>query len=550
MAVIFQSKPQLTRAVAAAPNSINEVNRIGQTPLHLSGDWPTGLRLLLLAGADVNAVDIYGQIPIMCTVRTANVEALQILADAGSPIYTIESSDLLSRATRLERQPYETRGGLSMKQRAKYTDAVITLLAQRRRQLEAFARASLSKRDIKNLSLSKDRVIDGCVAQCFSALKSQEIAIPIEYLRDDEYSLGTTVYHLLWITPRIMETLWQAGFRDVDYLDYRGLTPLMTNSFLTPNEYLESIQWLISKGADVYRVDEVPGVEFPGIDYSFFRPDSRIYHAATIIHVAFQIGQKLPWDIGIDHKEESKLRKWHEGLSIPPKVTLIEILNDKFRDTCLCACSPGGCRSITAILKSAIPRHNEYYSLYPEPFSRSKNDRLLSAESFKSMIEWFFVSQLKLFEDDGAPSDTLFSEYIRWKTFDKLELRHTCCRKEQYGYRVCVPSLEEIEEIREEDRDLLEKLEELLDEFETKRQELGVSALEFLQGYWRTRMDEVLKDSSSLDEDALRRIGVVVHDAELENMDDDSDDEEFDDDSDEDDTENDSERQNPPSTSI
>ncbi|KKA18219.1 hypothetical protein T310_7829 [Rasamsonia emersonii CBS 393.64] len=66
-------------------------------------------------------------------------------------------------------------------------------------------------------------------------------------------------------------------------------------------------------------------------------------------------------------------------------------------------------------------------------------------------------------------------------------------------------------EIRDEERELLAQLEELVAEFEEKYDELGQPLIAFLEGYWMTRMEEVL--SQEPEEDEIRRVrelGVVL----------------------------------------
>ncbi|OQE07678.1 hypothetical protein PENVUL_c012G08758 [Penicillium vulpinum] len=55
------------------------------------------------------------------------------------------------------------------------------------------------------------------------------------------------------------------------------------------------------------------------------------------------------------------------------------------------------------------------------------------------------------------------------------------------------------------------ELEKLLDELKIKFDDLGLSVMEFLEGYWYTRMIDVLSQRDPYDEEysiELRRIGV------------------------------------------
>lgn len=68
---------------------------------------------------------------------------------------------------------------------------------------------------------------------------------------------------------------------------------------------------------------------------------------------------------------------------------------------------------------------------------------------------------------------------------------------------------EEIIEIREEDHEKMELHESLLQEFEEKRG--AQDLLAFLEGYWATRMDQVLQEQGAVNEEELRAIGLVLH---------------------------------------
>ena len=95
-------------------------------------------------------------------------------------------------------------------------------------------------------------------------------------------------------------------------------------------------------------------------------------------------------------------------------------------------------------------------------------------------------------------------------------MKHTCCQIETQwdykdgNYRNIVKELdpEEILEIREEDREGIELLESLLPEFEEKRQ--GQNLLQFLEGYWAMRMEEVCRARHEVDQQKLREMGITL----------------------------------------
>jgi len=98
-----------------------------------------------------------------------------------------------------------------------------------------------------------------------------------------------------------------------------------------------------------------------------------------------------------------------------------------------------------------------------------------------------------------------------------MKLTHTCCTYSiRDGYFASFDELHskgEGAEIREEESEDLEELEILVAEFESKYRELGGTILEFLDGYWKEIMDEVMQVTGPVDLEALgdiRRAGVIL----------------------------------------
>ncbi|KAI4167184.1 MAG: hypothetical protein LQ343_007417 [Gyalolechia ehrenbergii] len=123
-------------------------------------------------------------------------------------------------------------------------------------------------------------------------------------------------------------------------------------------------------------------------------------------------------------------------------------------------------------------------------------------------------------------------EVVRLITFEKLGLRHTCCQFDDEDFYTV--GSEEADEIRDEDRDGIQLLESLLPEFEEKLGDEDIKS--FIDGYWTTRMEEVLaaRDEESVDRVAMREAGVVFWDVDGSD-DEGSDDEGSDDDGSDDD---------------
>jgi hypothetical protein len=124
---------------------------------------------------------------------------------------------------------------------------------------------------------------------------------------------------------------------------------------------------------------------------------------------------------------------------------------------------------------------------------------------------WFLESFVEFFAPQLEDSSALPSEIIRFATFTRLDLTHTCCDIEPY--RVQQLEVAEIEEIREEECITLSELEVLVTVFETEYRELGVSLKVFLQGHGSTKMEEFLHQQSALSEEEVkmaRQLGDVL----------------------------------------
>lgn len=127
------------------------------------------------------------------------------------------------------------------------------------------------------------------------------------------------------------------------------------------------------------------------------------------------------------------------------------------------------------------------------------------------MVEWVQEST----ELPGSILESITRQFIRHETFSKLELTHICCARERVDprYPPGPPPAEFVADIRHIEHAQLELLEVLVEEFEAEFERLGQPLAEFMEGYWNTRMEEVLEVSESDVEEQVRRIeeiGVVL----------------------------------------
>jgi len=200
----------------------------------------------------------------------------------------------------------------------------------------------------------------------------------------------------------------------------------------------------------------------------------------------------------------SRARAILDSIDKPSRRLIRRTIRHCCRDSCICACSHKGCSPVTAMLKSLV-RCKSFYNgenLYLAPFNRIS-------------VTYWLENEL-IAEKSGNPP-MFVEDVIRFETFEALGLKHTCCHWQPWRWFEaftprCEP--EEIWEIREEEYELIQQLDQLVDDFLRSYKERGESLSVFLIGHWRTRMAAVLTDAQPADNEELGRIrdiGVVIN---------------------------------------
>lgn len=516
--MLHQSENLLRKAIKSFPESINQPNNIGQTPLHLSLDWPCGIEILLEAGADVDRVDSDGLPPIVYACQRSLIEAVRRLGNADCVLYPpdmpwfFQWHSVLQSAMREEVTFYPQHLHITAEARQSVVDCVIELVADRRRRLQVLAAAFLPSEATNHLKISEHHVLDQFAASTVSTLRDHNVFVPNALLPG---SRRTTVYHIPSLTIRTARRLWKAGFRDVDGLDHRGRTPLMIRRYFNQinlSTELELIAWFQSKGADLHRA-RLKRIRRKEVDSEKHVCALGSKSSATAAHwIAKNIGQTIKdflWE-SLNHRltyvgpswtlkhmaKERQHQLWQSfyqlmSISDVARDVLVQILTDPIRDDCSCACSTGGCQPLITVLKIFRP------------------DTSSIGRMMKTQIS---VVLADLIETSSTSSSSSISELVRCLTFEELGLTHTCCAHFLDHILPRDNNDDDVHEIHDEERLLLDQLEELLAEFETKKSELGVSTAVFLQGYWRARMNEILNDEKPEVHDLaqLRHIGVHI----------------------------------------
>lgn len=469
LAILRESEQDVIRILRAKPSSINELNRRKLNPLHLASCWPRGIQLLLDAGADylVHQADICGGLPIRYSIEFRCFDAIELLLNAGSafssPGWICDWEEVWGVLNPEDQIPL----------------FLLSTFQERRRKLLDLAKLTLPAEVWADLDVPTDRLLDGRAAEIQRVLIDADFEIPKSI---SVRQRPGTIYHCPDMSAKQADQLWDAGFRDIDSPNKLGHTPIMVNAYRFGFEY---VQWLLDHGADLHG-------EVPYVHHDEFSNGESVAGLTKLHYVAYNLG-------------------WNCRLLINPKVhfaplVVNEVVNETLltfegllikngcHDDCHCACSSDGCAPFTILLKVMNERRDIY-----EP---SEYRRLL----------------LQQLESPGHPASSapmlsnIVEKVIRFETFEALQLSHTCCKFDFYP-----PSrrhtLEEVQEIHEEWEQLLSKHEDLVSEFCHKFQELGGTLTSFLEGYWQTRMDEVLKDEKPYSEEDIRKqreMGVVL----------------------------------------
>jgi hypothetical protein len=125
---------------------------------------------------------------------------------------------------------------------------------------------------------------------------------------------------------------------------------------------------------------------------------------------------------------------------------------------------------------------------------------------------------------DCSTSAWIRREVLRFYTFERLHLRHTCCDRgfkrlrnpigSPFEYRyILFPEFDDdgINDMNEEQEEQIEQLETILPDLEAEYDRLGVSFTDFLEGHWGDRMKEMSQRESPINCAELENMGVKIH---------------------------------------
>ena len=467
MAILQRSDKDVNRILTKFPSSLNEQNIFGQTPLHLSCGWPLGMELLLDYGAYsiIDHMDDFGFTAFVYASYHGCLESLEILLEAGSCLFPLNSSEPYRRITFCFTEAFsgssEAIGG-----------RLVEALVARRVCLRELALDSLPPDKARSFGLFSDAILDEKSHDVCLALKARKINIP-EALA---VPIRSSVYHFRSLSLECAQRLYDMGFKDVEIFDEDGLTPLMSNlrpKYSIPTDYNKAINslklkaWLISKGANLYVTAKSP-------------QGSDVNPNATAAHF---LGSKIG-------EFDAKGVFWGGYPPYDPVISSLctTLCSISKLDVCRCGCSSTGCSPITMVFKGYI---------------KFRFDK----KGIITLVCWLIENHIT-----AQASQRVFAEMIRFMTFDRLGIKHTCCQTD-WGFRIRLQDEEEMKEIREEESFRLQLLEDLVDEFETRYSESRELLMDFFKGYWEERMEQVQSELEPVNEEEIRKIeaiGVVL----------------------------------------
>ncbi|PTU20610.1 hypothetical protein P175DRAFT_0224641 [Aspergillus ochraceoroseus IBT 24754] len=380
---------------------------------------------------------------------------------------------------------------------------VVVCLADRRRRLLRLAREHMPRRWLEELGVHPGLDLVDSQAERVERALRDSVGDSVHGLPSCDYSYpGSSVYHLIGCNVQAADILYSVGFTNVGEVDPWGLSPVF---YLAPPNTVEhgtmfESQAFINSLSDFLKVCVWFQDKGSALDQ-----ESRGTPLLPVHHIACCIGGCIARTLGArreilpEHLMRSRITRvgtdWRTVLARYP-VMLEQILGDtEHHDSCSCACSVDGCLPPMIILKETI------YRLRPA---------ILCGQMAAHLFDILSVSH-----PSGARDlqDRLAPAVLRACTFETLSLRHTCRFHNGRDHTIGRVKLDDIAEVQAEDRLLVERLAELVSEFDSKYRTLGVSLPVFLRGYWESRMKAVQQEEEVFDEDEARRmreVGVTV----------------------------------------
>lgn len=371
---------------------------------------------------------------------------------------------------------------------------ILRHIRDRRERLKRGALERLPVAEAAALGLYEAAVLDSKASLVIQALERRGFYIPSPLRLDtcltpdhqfDHQSMS--MYHQSPLNSPFgnLDAIFGLGFRDFDLPLEKS--PLL--SWFEPSDHVD-LSYIVDWQCNSYRAC----TWFIEHGANLWDPIPRNICAATAAHYLYN-------HLGILELEPAQVPK-----TIRPRIhQIINVLSTHdVRDDCHCRCSPGGCSPFVWFLRSNILMSFELH----DPSDDHKQELI--------------IGSFPCFLDEWKPKVTVeqLRSAVRYLTFEMLGIRHTCSHDYAQADK---PTADEIEELMSEDVSLLELLEELVENFDSKLQsfitEKDPLGLRFWYRYWPQRMEEIMTDleEDRMGEDELlatQQLGVTWHQLE------------------------------------
>lgn len=479
------------------PNMVNEVNLRNQNPLHLAIGRPSCVALLLQGPGRklIDLPDSHGMRPIdyalfYCIRETADDTQYHDGCSRScgdiSLSLLLEADCMVPKTASWPKQKSYMYWSRTMFLCDYCVRTVSPHLVDRRERLKTLAINNLPRMQAATLGLFSPSVLDSNAPRVIQSLNERGISVPTSLqVLDGSNAYGcndlSSAYHTIGPVP--FPVLWDLGFRDIDIPDAKGLTPLMLlckKSGYIQHTDVRTWSWLIEHGADPWKVV----------------PDG----LSTIGHEIYSKLGRTPGYLG------SIFRFLRDDFS--DLMGKLSHMQRDPRDGCRCACSPGGCTPFVRFLQSAV-----HYSRVSSNLQKPIASVLLFAKEFTQVLT----------NTHTSITTVRMQSAVRLASFEVLDIRHTCgCRHDdpsKWERVLHAPAEnEEVDELLQEDRFLVDILEDLVRDFDVELESIrqGPDLTSFWDGFWVPRMEETLKSIESADMEgpdkvAAEDVGVIWH---------------------------------------
>lgn len=453
-----------------------------------------GVELLLVLGGEsiqtvIDAPNAFGESPLDYALQLSQLSSVQLLLNANAEIdlETMHSIETL-------RWKY-----WSMPQSDEVIEFLCQTFADRRKRMLCLALEWLPEQETDGLKLKDQFMLQDTAFEVSESLRHQGHH-QLPWFGDVQPG---SIFFSVCLSLNLAQALLRAGFQSPN-ASFHGFIPLMTVDlyYLTYRRYIEGtvdlVTWFLDQGADLHS-----SLPVSGLRGTIAKSTGRFSNFKAVHRVADAYGKGLNrcHITEEDHSRVSHMRG---------------VISDASTDPCICYCSHTGCTPATIFIRSLWYRDSS-----TEQFKILGNHDVLHRG-----LELLSVL-LSSLSDQGP---VVAADVIRVSTFQRLGMKHTCCKYIAQGLEVHRTGIthailagqykivdimdpEEVAEIQEEDRHLALRLEALVAEFTAKYNEQNIPFHDFFFGYWWQRMDEIEGGKYEVctdDLETIQEIGVII----------------------------------------